>query len=221
MSIDISKEYPEEYKKIKNLGYDTIEKRYIGPSFDTGFHSHPFTACMIILKGEILLNSSSENFLLKKGDFISVENHICHNEKIGLKGASFLYGKKLNENKDNLAILEDSLDSLYLGDNNKLISFVTKSPASYILYTTLYMQHYSEIWKSQEKILHCIPKIYASRSTIINLINDGIDRGFIKKSRTHSDKRAVYYELNDNLFFEIEAWVKNRKSKLINIFNRE
>ena len=217
MHTDLRDVCPKEYEKIKKLGYDTIERRQLGSNWDTGFHTHPFKACMIILEGEILLNNVSEEILLNKGDFISVDNNVSHNEQIGPKGAVVLYGKKFNESKDNLAIIEDSLNALYLGGNNKLISFVTKTPASYILYLTLYKQHYSEIWMNQEDILNLIPKIYASRSTVINLINEGINRNFIKKKRTHSDKRAVYYELNEDIFYEIESWTKDRKSKLVNI----
>ena len=217
MNTGLRDDYPKEYMKIKNLGYDTIERRELGANLDTGFHIHPFTACMIILEGEILLNNVSKAILLNEGDFISVDNNASHNEKIGPNGAVVLYGKKFNENKDNLAIIEDSLNALYLGGNKKLISLVTKTPASYILYLTLYKQHYSEIWNNQEGILHLIPKIYASRSTVINLINDGINRNFINKKRTHSDKRSVHYELNEEIFYVIESWIKDRKSKLVNM----
>ena len=210
--------YSKEYSKIKNLGYDFIEERKIESNLDVGYHAHPFTACMIIIEGRVVLNNSTEEIILNKGDFIEVKNNISHAEKTGSNGALVLYGKKFNENKYNLAIIEDSLNSLYLGDHNKLISLITKTPASHILYLTLYKQHYSEIWNSQEDILNIIPKSYASRSTIINLIIEGIDRNFIKKQRTISDKRAVYYELDENLFYDIESWLRVRKSELINIF---
>ena len=209
--------YSKEYSKIKNLGYDSIEERKIKSNLDTGYHAHPFTACMIIIEGRVVLNNTTEEIILNKGDFIEVKNNTSHTEKTGSNGALVLYGKKFNESKDNLAIIEDSLNALYLGGINKLISLVTKTPASHILYLTLYKQHYSEIWMNQEDILNLIPKIYASRSTVINLINDGINRNFIKKKRTHSDKRAVYYELNEDIFYEIESWTKDRKSKLVNI----
>ena len=217
MNTGLRDDYPKEYMKIKNLGYDTIERIELSANLDTGFHIHPFTACMIILEGEILLNNVSEEILLNEGDFISVDNNASHNEKIGPKGAVVLYGKKLDENKQNIAIIEDSLNGLYLETNNQLISFITITPASYILYLTLYKQHYSEIWINQEDILMLIPRKYASRSTIINLINNGINRKYIKKSRTYSDKRAVYYELSDDIFYEIASWIKVRKSKLVNI----
>ena len=210
--------YSKEYSKIKNLGYDFIEERKIESNSDTGYHAHPFTACMIIIEGRVVLNNTTEEIILNKGDFIEVKNNISHTEKTGSNGALVLYGKKFNENKYNLAIIEDSLNSLYLGDNHKTISFITKTPASHILYLTLYKQHYSEIWNSQEDILNIIPKVYASRSTIINLIQEGIDRGFIHKKKLLLDKRSVYYELDENLFYSIESWLKVRKSEMIEMF---
>ena len=217
MDFNLSEELPIEYKKIKKLGYETIEKRYLQPNMDTGIHSHPFVACMIILEGEISLANSHEKKLLKKGDFISVESNVSHHEKVGKKGVTVLYGKKFNENKYNLKIIEDSLDTLYLGGNNDIISFITKTPASYILYLSLFKQHYSEIWLSQELILNLIPKRYASRSTILNLITDGINRKFIKKRISLIDKRSVQYELDSNIFFDIEAWLKDIKLRFTNI----
>ena len=210
--------YSKEYSKIKNLGYDFIEERKIESNLDTGYHAHPFTACMIIIEGRVVLNNTTEEIILNKGDFIEVKNNISHTEKTGSNGALVLYGKKFNENKYNLAIIEDSLNSLYLGDNHKTISLITKTPASHILYLTLYKQHYSEIWNSQEDILNIIPKVYASRSTIINLIQEGIDRGFIHKKKLLLDKRSVYYELDENLFDSIESWLKVRKSEMIEMF---
>ena len=210
--------YSKEYSKIKNLGYDFIEERKIESNLDTGYHAHPFTACMIIIEGRVVLNNTTEEIILNKGDFIEVKNNISHTEKTGSNGALVLYGKKFNENKYNLAIIEDSLNSLYLGDNHKTISLITKTPASHILYLTLYKQHYSEIWNSQEDILNIIPKSYASRSTIINLIQEGIDSGFIHKKKLLLDKRSVYYELDENLFYSIESWLKVRKSEMIEMF---
>ena len=218
MNTTLENFYSIEYSKIKNLGYDFIEERKIESNLDTGYHAHPFTACMIIIEGRVVLNNTTEEIILNKGDFIEVKNNISHTEKTGSNGALVLYGKKFNENKYNLAIIEDSLNSLYLGDNHKTISLITKTPASHILYLTLYKQHYSEIWNSQEDILNIIPKVYASRSTIINLIQEGIDRGFIHKKKLLLDKRSVYYELDENLFYSIESWLKVRKSEMIEMF---
>ncbi|MDG2267344.1 MAG: hypothetical protein P8L69_00245 [Alphaproteobacteria bacterium] len=64
MKHNIEAEYPEEYKKIKSLGYETVEKRKILPNLDTGIHFHPFTTCMIILKGSIVLKEDSKKVIL-------------------------------------------------------------------------------------------------------------------------------------------------------------
>jgi hypothetical protein len=218
MEENVKNEYPEEYKRIKSLGYETVEKRKILPNLNTGIHFHPFTACMIILEGSIVLNQDSKKVILNQGDFISVDENKAHDEKTDIRGATVLYGKKFNGNRRNLALVNDSLNTLYLGDNNKLISFITKSPVSHILYLTLYKQFYSEIWHTQEDILNLIPKKYGSRSTIINLINDGVDREYILKKITHSDKRSVYYELEKEIFQEIEEWVQSRELKLLEMF---
>jgi len=218
MEDNIKAEYPEEYKKIKSLGYETVEKRKILPNLDTGIHFHPFTSCMIILEGSIVLNEDSNKVILNQGDFISVDGNKKHDEKTDIRGATVLYGKKFNGNKNNLALVNDSLNTLYLGDNNKLISLITKSPVTHILYLTLYKQFYSEIWHRQEDILNLIPKKYGSRSTVINLINDGVDREYIIKKTTRSDKRSVYYELEKEIFQEIEEWVQSRELKLREMF---
>ena len=218
MEDNIKAEYPEEYKKIKSLGYETVEKRKILPNLDTGIHFHPFTACMIILEGSIVLNEDSNKVILNQGDFISVDGNKKHDEKTDIRGATVLYGKKFNGNKNNFALVNDSLNTLYLGDNNKLISLITKSPVTHILYLTLYKQFYSEIWHRQEDILNLIPKKYGSRSTVINLINDGVDREYIIKKTTRSDKRSVYYELEKEIFQEIEEWVQSRELKLREMF---
>ena len=218
MEESVKNEYPEEYKRIKSLGYETVEKRKILPNLNTGIHFHPFTACMIILEGSIVLNQDSKKVILNQGDFISVDENKAHDEKTDIRGATVLYGKKFNGNRRNLALVNDSLNTLYLGDNNKLISLITKSPVTHILYLTLYKQFYSEIWHSQEDILNLIPKKYGSRSTVINLINDGVDREYIIKKTTRSDKRSVYYELEKEIFQEIEEWVQSRELKLREMF---
>ena len=58
--------FSKEYSKIKNLGYDFIEERKIESNLDTGYHAHPFTACMIIIEGRVVLNNSTEEIILNK-----------------------------------------------------------------------------------------------------------------------------------------------------------
>ena len=53
MSNHLENLYPDQYKKIKNLGYDTIEIRDLQANLDLDYHLHPFKACMYIISGEV------------------------------------------------------------------------------------------------------------------------------------------------------------------------
>ena len=213
MSYIVKNLYPIQYKKIQKLGYDTIEIRSLESNLQLENHIHPFTACMYILEGEVKLEDSTNiEHNLKPGDFIEVNSNDIHKEKTFSRGAKVIYGKKFDEERKNIVnIVNASLNDLYLGDNNKFIAYITKSPVSYILYLTLYKQYYSEIWHSQEEIINLVPRIYGSRSTIINLIKEGIEAEYILKRITLSDRRSVYYELGVKFYKILDDWIIRRK----------
>jgi len=205
--------YPSQYKKIKELGYETIEIRTLESNLELENHMHPFTACMYIIEGEVQLeDSTNKEHNLKPGDFITVNSNDVHKEKTFSRGAKVIYGKKFDQGRKNIVdLVNASLDDLYLGDNNKFIAYITKSPVSYILYLTLYKQYYLEKWHSQEEIINLVPRKYGSRSTIINLINEGIEAEYILKRITSSDRRSVYYELGLEFYKILDNWVIERK----------
>ena len=213
MSDNVEKLYPDQYKKIKNLGYDTVEIRNLRANLDLDYHLHPFTACMYIISGEVKIEDlSKKEYHLKAGDFIAVDSNDMHNEKTFEQGAKVIYGKKFDKDRiNNLDVVDSSLNSLYLGNNDKFISYITKTPVSYIIYLTLYKQYYSEKWHSQEEIINLVPRVYGSRSTIINLIKEGIVAGYIIKRNTSEDRRSVYYELDIDIYKAIDQWVINKK----------
>ena len=68
-----------------------------------------------------------------------------------------------------------------------------------------------EKWHSQEEIINIVPRVYGSRSTIINLIKEGIVAGYIIKRNTSEDRRSVYYELDIDIYKAIDQWVINKK----------
>lgn len=216
MSNHVENLYPDQYKKIKNLGYDTIEIRDLQANLDLDYHLHPFKACMYIISGEVKIKDlNKKEYHLKEGDFIAVDSNDMHNEKTFAQGAKVIYGKKFDKDRiNNIDIVDASLNALYLGDNDKFISYITKTPVSYILYLTLYKQYYSEKWHSQEEIINLVPRVYGSRSTIINLIKEGIVAGYIIKRTTLEDRRSVNYELDINIYRAIDQWVINRKTSL-------
>ena len=204
MKISVKKQYPAYYKKIKNLGYDTIEIRKLEPNLNLQSHFHPFTACMIILDGKVFIGENKTKYELKSGDFIAVERNSIHTEKTDKDGATVIYGKKFLKSTPNLSSIENNLNNLISNEDSFIQIYVKKSFASYILYLTLYKQYYSEKWLSQDEIINSVPKIHASRSTLINLINVGLSKGYIIKRSSNFDRRSIFYELSLQVFNELE-----------------
>ena len=69
---------------------------------------------------------------------------------------------------------------------------------------------------SYEKLCINIPKSLGSRSSIQNLLNEGLDQKIIFKVEHKRDKRIKNYFLSDEFSNLIIEWVKKQK----NIFNR-
>ena len=212
MDINLKKEYPDYYKKIKNLGYDSIEIRKLESNLNLEAHFHPFTACMIILEGVVSLKDKNQNYTLKPGDFIEVGSNELHSEKTTKNGAVVIYGKKF-EKENNLSVIEYNINNLIEEPNSIIKGYIKKNASTYILYLTIFKQYYSEKWLGQEEIFDFIPKRLASRSTIINIINDGINKGYIIKRIASIDKRSVFYELSLEVFKELEQIVNFKYEK--------
>ena len=68
---------------------------------------------------------------------------------------------------------------------------------------------------SYEKLCHSIPKSLGSRSSIQNLLNEGLDKALLIKVESKKDKRIKNYFLSDEFSNLVIEWVKKQK----NIFN--
>ena len=68
---------------------------------------------------------------------------------------------------------------------------------------------------SYEKLCHSIPKSLGSRSSIQNLLNEGLDKNLLVKVESNKDKRIKNYFLSDEYSNLVIEWVKKQK----NIFN--
>ena len=68
---------------------------------------------------------------------------------------------------------------------------------------------------SYEKLCLSIPKTLGSRSSIQNLLNEGIDKTLLIKVESDKDKRIKNYFLNDNFYQLVLNWIKEQK----NIYN--
>mgnify|MGYP001190902079 CR=1 FL=1 len=68
---------------------------------------------------------------------------------------------------------------------------------------------------SYEKLCLNIPKSLGSRSSIQNLLNEGLDKKILKKVENNQDRRVKKYFLTEEFYEKKVNWIKNQK----NIFN--
>ena len=68
---------------------------------------------------------------------------------------------------------------------------------------------------SYEKLCLSIPKTLGSRSSIQNLLNEGLDKKLFLKIENNKDKRIKNYFLNESFYQLIVNWIKEQK----NIYN--
>jgi hypothetical protein len=68
---------------------------------------------------------------------------------------------------------------------------------------------------SYEKLCLNIPKTLGSRSSIQNLLNEGLDKKLLLKIESNKDKRIKNYFLNDSFYQLVVNWIKEQK----NIYN--
>src|SRR5210317_1971191 len=61
---------------------------------------------------------------------------------------------------------------------------------------------------SYEKLCHSIPKSLGSRSSIQNLLNEGLDKKIFVKVESEKDKRIKNYFLSDDYFHMVLDWIK-------------
>ena len=64
---------------------------------------------------------------------------------------------------------------------------------------------------SYEKLCHSIPKSLGSRSSIQNLLNEGLDKGLLVKVESEKDKRIKNYFLSDEFYHSVLDWIKIQK----------
>ena len=83
--------------------------------------------------------------------------------------------------------------------------FRSNDAYGYVIWLTL-MNSYSE--KEKITIEAIIKKIenYASRRTIIDFINKGVEANFIIKKNSTDDKRKIFVEPSDTTIKEYEEW---------------
>ena len=64
---------------------------------------------------------------------------------------------------------------------------------------------------SYEKLCYNIPKSLGSRSSIQNLLNEGLDLNLLVKIESEKDKRIKNYFLSDDFYHMVLDWIKAQK----------
>ena len=67
-----------------------------------------------------------------------------------------------------------------------------------------------------EKICKLIPKKFGCRSSIKNVLDHAVDRGFFIKEISTKDKRVKYYKFSEGYSLMITEWYLSRKERYSN-----
>tara|TARA_B100000427_G_C15024460_1_gene384023 strand:+ start:145 stop:504 length:360 start_codon:yes stop_codon:yes gene_type:complete len=92
--------------------------------------------------------------------------------------------------------------------------FLNKSILNYAATMEVFSFHKSG-GISYEKLCQDIPKFLGSRSSIQNLLNEGLDNKLFIKVESKKDKRIKNYFLSDEFYYTVLDWIETQRK----IFN--
>ena len=85
--------------------------------------------------------------------------------------------------------------------------FRSNSAYGYIIWLTIIDNYYEKKNVSIEKLINDLEK-YASRRTVIDFINKGVEAKFMRKINSTNDKRKILIEPTDVTIKEFSEWSK-------------
>ena len=114
----------------------------------------------------------------------------------------------MNEEK----IIKLNKEALYssLSSSDKFEKFFYKSILHYAAIMELFFYNKLE-GISYEKLCLSIPKSIGSRSSIQNLLNEGLDKKLLFKVENNKDKRIKNYFLSDEFYHVVIDWIRIQK----------
>ena len=109
-------------------------------------------------------------------------------------------------------IIKLNKEALYSGltSNDNFCKFFNKSILHYAAIMELFFYNKTE-GISYEKLCLNIPKSIGSRSSIQNLLNDGLDQKLLLKVENQKDKRIKNYFLSDECYHMVLDWIRYQK----------
>ena len=109
-------------------------------------------------------------------------------------------------------IIKLNKEALYssLSSSDKFGKFYNKSILHYA--TIMEVFSYNKLEGiSYEKLCLSLPKTLGSRSSIQNLLNEGLDQKLLFKVENKQDKRIKNYFLSNQFYYMILDWIRNQK----------
>ena len=76
-------------EQLRAQGYGEVSVREWPPLEQVATHSHPFSASVLVARGELWLTVGQETRHLKSGDRFTVDKGVEHSERYGSEGATF------------------------------------------------------------------------------------------------------------------------------------
>ena len=109
-------------------------------------------------------------------------------------------------------IIKLNKEALYsnLTSSDKFGRFFNKSILHYAVIMEVFSCNKLE-GISYEKLCINIPKSLGSRSSIQNLLNEGLDKKLLFKVEHKKDKRIKNYFLSDEFYYMVLDWIRNQK----------
>ena len=109
-------------------------------------------------------------------------------------------------------IIKLNKEALYstLTSSDKFGRFFNKSILHYAAIMEVFSHNKLE-GISYEKLCINIPKSLGSRSSIQNLLNEGLDQKLLFKVESKQDKRIKNYFLCDEFYHMVLDWIRNQK----------
>ena len=105
---------------------------------------------------------------------------------------------------------------------SKLGSFVFRNQATFFIMLKIYLRHAKcqirQAAKEQhlcvpytyENLLAEIPRKIASRSTVLVTLKDGVQAGFLEKTKSPTDKRLRFYEIKQQHLVDIRDTIERK-----------
>lgn len=93
----------------------------------------------------------------------------------------------------------------YTSKKYKTVTYFRISMHSYLLWIHILESHYSNKNLTAEKLIESLKK-YASRKTVLSILSDALNRGYLKKIKSNIDKRVTHYLPTELTVKEYEDW---------------